>query len=98
MTFPCVQCGICCHEAGKIPALAKFDRGDGVCCHLKDKRCDIYQHRPTICNVELMYDLFFRTIMDEKTFIQENLIACMKLADGNPEVKSKIESIYRQEV
>jgi len=46
----------------------------------------------------MMYDLFFRTIMDERTFIQENLIACMKLAGGSPEIKSKIESLYRQEV
>ena len=98
MTFPCVQCGLCCHEAGKIPALAEFDRGDGVCRHLKDNLCDIYEHRPLICNVQSMYDSYYCTEMDEKTFIRENLIVCMRLAEGNPEIKSKIESFYWQEV
>jgi hypothetical protein len=36
--------------------------------------------------------------MNKKTFIQRNLIACIKLAEGHPEIKSKLESFYRQEV
>jgi Fe-S-cluster containining protein len=98
MIFPCIQCGLCCREIGNTPALAEFNRGDGVCCHLKNKLCDIYEQRPVICNVQIMYDSFFCTVMDEKTFIQKNLNACIKLAKGNPEIKSKIESVYRQEV
>ena len=42
----------------KIPQLAAFDRGDGVCIHLRGTLCDIYEQRPDICNVEKMYDAF----------------------------------------
>jgi hypothetical protein len=34
--------------------------------------------------------------MDEQTFIRENLMACLKLAEGYPEIKSRIETVYRQ--
>jgi len=98
MDFPCVKCGICCRQISKVPELAEYDRGDGVCRHLYNNLCDIYEQRPIICNVQTMYDSYFHTEMDEKTFIKENLIACMKLAEGYPEIKSKIESFYRQEV
>jgi Fe-S-cluster containining protein len=76
-----------------VPALSKYDKGNGVCRHLKSNRCEIYEHRPVICNVQRMYDLYFHTMMDERTFIQENLMACLKLADGYPEIKSKIKAI-----
>jgi len=91
MDFPCVQCGLCCHKVNTVSALEEFDRGDGVCRHLKDNLCDIYQHRPVICNVQTMYDLYFHGVMDEKTFIQENLLACLTLAKENPEISSKIK-------
>jgi Fe-S-cluster containining protein len=98
MTFPCVQCGLCCHEISKVPALAEYDRGDGVCRHLENKLCAVYKNRPLVCNVQAMYDFYFRAVMDGKTFIRENLMACMTLAENNPEIKSKIETFYRQEV
>ena len=98
MTFPCVQCGLCCHEVGKVSALAEYDRGDGVCRHLKNNLCGIYENRPLICNVSKMYDLHFSTEIDEKTFFQMNLAVCLKLAEDYPEIKSKIKALCRQEV
>ena len=78
--------------------MAEFDRGDGICCHLNQNLCSIYEQRPLICNVQKMYDLFFRTKMDEQAYIQENLKVCLKLAKETPEIKAKIESLYGQEV
>ena len=98
MVFPCVQCGLCCCHVDIVPELQNYNRGDGVCCHLKDNMCEIYEQRPEICNVQAMYKSKYRAIMDEKTFIKENLNACMKLAEGNPEILLKLESFYRQEV
>ena len=56
--FSCDRCGLCCRLISKIPQLAAFDRGDGVCIHLRGTLCDIYEQRPDICNVEKMYDAF----------------------------------------
>ena len=56
--FSCDQCGLCCRLISKIPQLAAFDRGDGVCIHLRGTLCDIYEQRPDICNVEKMYNAF----------------------------------------
>lgn len=56
--FTCDQCGLCCRLISKIPQLAAFDRGDGVCIHLRGALCNIYAQRPDICNVEKMYKAF----------------------------------------
>jgi Fe-S-cluster containining protein len=93
MLFPCIQCGLCCRKVDKISALPEFNRGDGVCRHLINNLCEIYENRPLICNVQRMYDSFFRKSIDEKTFIQENIKACLKLAAGNTELISKLEAI-----
>jgi len=58
VNFSCDRCGLCCQLISKIPQLAAFDRGDGVCIHLQGTLCDIYEQRPDICNVEKMYKTF----------------------------------------
>ena len=63
-----------------VPALHHLDRGDGVCVHLHDNLCAIYDSRPLICNVEKMYYTFFKDTMTPEEFIALNLEACRKLS------------------
>ena len=78
MNFQCDKCGICCKLIKGIPQLAAFDRGDGVCIHLKDNLCSIYDSRPDICNVEKMYALF-KDQMTEKEYLQLMTDSCSAL-------------------
>ena len=78
MDFQCDKCGICCKMLTGIPQLAAFDRGDGVCIHLKDNLCSIYESRPDICNVEKMY-AFFKDQMTEDEYVQLMTQSCLAL-------------------
>ena len=83
MRFACDKCGICCKLIGGIPQLAAFDRGDGVCIHLRaDNLCAIYESRPDICNVEKMYTLF-RDRMTEEEYLQLMTESCRLLKERN---------------
>ena len=80
MPFKCDCCGCCCRSLKKVPALADFDRGDGVCVHLQsDNLCAIYDHRPEICNVELMYERFFSSVYTREEFFGLNEKQCEKI-------------------
>ena len=78
MKFECDQCGICCKLLKGIPQLAAFDRGDGVCIHLRDNLCTIYESRPDICNVEKMY-VFFKNQMTEEEYLSLMAASCREL-------------------
>ena len=78
MNFQCDKCGICCKLLKGIPQLAAFDRGNGVCIHLKDNLCSIYESRPDICNVEKMY-VFFKEQMSEEEYLQLMSNSCKVL-------------------
>ena len=78
MDFKCDKCGICCKMLTGIPQLAAFDRGDGVCIHLKNNLCSIYESRPDICNVEKMY-VFFKEQMSEEEYLQLMSDSCKVL-------------------
>ena len=59
--FECDKCGICCKHIDSIPQLKDFDSGNGRCIHLLDNNlCEIYFERPDICNVERMYEIYFK--------------------------------------
>lgn len=78
--FKCDCCGLCCRSLKKVPALASFDRGDGVCIHLRaDNLCSIYDHRPEICNVELMYEKYFSQHYSKEEFFKINAEQCKKI-------------------
>ncbi|GHU15270.1 hypothetical protein FACS1894163_01390 [Spirochaetia bacterium] len=63
----------------KVPALSAFDLGNGVCRYLKNNLCLIYENRPLICNVEKMYNTYFKETMSEKDYLQKNIHVCEKL-------------------
>ena len=79
MDFPCVKCGLCCRLIKDIPALADYDKGNGVCRYLVGNLCAIYETRPAICNVKEMYNLWFKDALSWNDFIQENINACRTL-------------------
>ena len=62
-----------------VPQLAAFDRGDGVCRHLKeDNLCEIYDSRPDICNVEKMYSAF-ASQMSKDEYYRRMTESCLQI-------------------
>lgn len=55
-----------------------FDRGDGVCRHLDldTNECRIYESRPEVCRIDLMYDKHFSTLYSKDRFYKMNAQAC----------------------
>jgi Fe-S-cluster containining protein len=76
--------------------LPENDRGDGVCRHLKNNLCGIYDNRPLICNVGKMFELYFKSTMTEKQFILANLKVCKELAEQADDniTYERIKKIY----
>lgn len=78
--FICTKCGLCCRNIDKIPELAEFHKGDGVCIHLSDDNlCDIYPIRPDICNVEKMFELNYKAMMSKEEYEKMNMEGCRVL-------------------
>lgn len=75
--FVCTRCGLCYRNINRIPELADFNRGDGVCIHLSDDNlCDIYSTRPDICNVEKMYESKYQKMMSKVEYEKMNTEGC----------------------
>ena len=77
--FECDKCGECCRGIAGNPLYADLDRGDGVCKYLEDNLCSIHDNRPTLCNVDLSYDMFFKNQMTKEEFYQRNMKICLIL-------------------
>lgn len=77
--FPCSKCGECCRHINLIPQLSEFDRGDGICIHLSGNLCDIYEQRPEICRVDVMYQKYYSEQYSRDTFYRLNMEVCSKL-------------------
>ena len=84
----CSKChGYCCRKAGLLDP--NLNRGDGCCKYLnKDNKCDIYDHRPLICNTDRMYELFFTNISREE-YDKLNNEACSKLRNEYEETNKE---------
>lgn len=81
-TFPCNNCGACCKSIRLSKQTDWLDRGDGVCRHFDETQniCTIYENRPEICNVHLMYERHYKTQFDWSEFVLINQKACEILA------------------
>lgn len=79
--FQCDCCGLCCRNIKGIKLLAPFDDGSGTCVYLdrENNLCAVYGSRPLVCNVDEMYDAFFRDKMMREEFYGLNYDACKKL-------------------
>lgn len=78
--FNCTKCGECCRHIDLIPELSEFDSGSGICIHLKNNLCDIYDSRPDICNVDVMYEKQFRKYYSKNEFYKLNEQVCRYLS------------------
>ena len=56
MSFFCSQCGECCKNIRHIPELAGYSDENGCCKYLKNNLCSVYENRPEVCRVDLMYE------------------------------------------
>lgn len=75
--FICTKCGLCCRNIDKIPELADFHTGNGICIHLSDDNlCNIYTTRPDICSVEKMYESTYKLIMSKAEYEKMNMEGC----------------------
>jgi Fe-S-cluster containining protein len=81
--FPCNQCGACCKSIRLSTQTAWLDRGDGVCRNFNDAEntCTIYDNRPEICNVHLMYERHYQHQFTWDEFVQVNQKACDALVN-----------------
>lgn len=91
--FHCTQCGECCRHIDRIKLLSSFDRGDGRCIYLDGNLCRIYDRRPDICNVEKMYEMYFRDNLTKEEFYNMNYQGCktLKLVERNSFCDNKDE-------
>ena len=79
LTFHCSMCGECCRHIDVIPQLLEFNKGDGVCVHLKGNLCEIYDSRPDICRVDVMYEKKYCHVYSREEFYLLNETACNAL-------------------
>ena len=100
MALNCEGCkAYCCRVAGKI--MKELDRGDGICLYLNENnRCEIYDHRPIICNTDKMYDKYFKDKYTKEEWIELNHKACKELENAQSkqsEVEDKVQKFKEME-
>ena len=80
--FPCTGCGACCRSVFLSKYTSWLDRGDGTCRDFDDStsRCSVYENRPTICNVRVMYEADYKNKISWEDFVSINLQACNSLS------------------
>ena len=68
-------------QINKSELHVNLDRGDGVCKYFDydAKLCTIYDNRPIKCNVDKLYDLYFKKKMSREEYYKLNHEECMKL-------------------
>lgn len=76
MMFECKKCGACCKNLHLSDIYADLDRGDGICKHLKNNLCSIYENRPLKCRIDESYYVFFSEKMTIETYYKLNYEAC----------------------
>lgn len=75
--FVCTRCGECCRHIAEV--LPEFDTGDGVCCHLGESGCDIYESRPLVCRVEDFWERCLRGKISKEDWYRANYQGCLSL-------------------
>ncbi len=57
----------------------ELDDGSGSCIFLKDGRCEIYDHRPLICDTDRMYEKYFKDRYTKEEWVELNRKSCQDL-------------------
>lgn len=82
--FFCDKCGLCCRNIAQVPQLKELDNGQGVCRYLlPNNLCAIYENRPEICRVDVMYERYYKSKMTKTEFYKINMEVCDWLKNIN---------------
>ncbi len=89
--FPCSQCGVCCKHIDNVDELRSYSN-NGVCKFLDivTNQCKIYHMRPEVCQVDSMYERYYRHIYSKYEFYNLNISVCNTL-----QVQDGIDSRFR---
>lgn len=79
--FQCERCGQCCRHLDRSEIYKELNRGDGVCIHLKDNLCSIYETRPILCRVDESYEYYFKELYSKQEYYELNYKACKKIKE-----------------
>lgn len=62
-----------------------LDRGDGICRYFDviSKLCSIYKNRPDKCNVDKMYEKFYKNTISIEEYYKLNYEVCNRLKKEN---------------
>ena len=65
--------------------------GDGICKYLNitTKLCTIYENRPSICNIDLSYDLYFSDKISLEKYYNMNYEGCINIWQMKKKVKKE---------
>ncbi len=82
--FLCDQCGLCCMQIGSSSLYDGLDRGDGICIFFDEevRICKVYDNRPLQCNVDKVYETYFKEKMSQEEFYELNYKICKKLKEN----------------
>lgn len=90
--FPCTNCGLCCQNISTVDELKEYDLGNGVCIHFNkiDRKCKIYETRPSICKIDEMYQMKYIKFFSKEEFYIENAKICNQL-----QAKFKLDDSFK---
>lgn len=79
--FDCHKCGNCCKNLHLNSLYSDLDRGDNICKYFDEMKnlCSIYERRPLICNVDKMYESYFKNLMTLDEYYDKNKEGCKKI-------------------
>lgn len=80
--FPCYQCGACCMNISDAPEIGEWATATGACRYYDpDKcQCQIYDRRPTVCNVWKTYrQQYENRDVSWDDFVYTNMLNCCLL-------------------
>lgn len=95
MSYPCTSCGACCRRIKTAVELMQeldpeftfpYKWGETGTCEMLDENnlCKVYDHRPTICNIDKM-----NALLQIPGFYELNIAACNKMI-----VEDKLDEKY----
>lgn len=81
--FKCDCCGLCCMNLRMSELYSDLDRGDGICTYfdMHTKLCTIYYERPEKCNVDKVYERYYKDKMSREQYYELNYEICKQLKE-----------------
>ena len=95
MHFPCNACGACCCNVKGVKSL---DRGDGICFHFdtESKLCLTYDSRPLACNVDKIYNEYYKGTISPKAYYMTQASSCVDLLPQNADMPQRTAEALRE--